>query len=84
MHTRYWIHREIASRLQIQRRKFSTSNQLCESLFTDSQDMLVLSSNVASRYCNCCTDGSTSPGNYGYHLEYMSRIILKINADFFR
>jgi hypothetical protein len=28
--------------------------------------MLVLSSTVASRYYNCCTDGSTSPGNYGY------------------
>jgi hypothetical protein len=28
--------------------------------------MLVLSSTVASRYYNWCTDGSTSPGNYGY------------------
>jgi hypothetical protein len=30
--------------------------------------MLVLSSTVASLYYNCCTDGSTSPGNYGYPL----------------
>jgi hypothetical protein len=44
----------------------STSNQLGEILYTDSQDMLALSSTVASHYYNCCTDGSTSPGNYGY------------------
>jgi hypothetical protein len=37
-----------------------------EMLYTDSQDMLVLGSIVASRYCKCCSDGSTSPGNYGY------------------
>jgi hypothetical protein len=30
--------------------------------------MQVLSSTVASPY-NCCTDGSTSPGSYGYPLE---------------
>jgi hypothetical protein len=29
---------------------------------------LVLSPTVASRYYNCCTAGSTSPGNYGYSL----------------
>jgi hypothetical protein len=46
------------------------STQLCEILYTDSQDMLVLSSTVASRYFNCYTDGSTHPGNYGYHLVY--------------
>jgi hypothetical protein len=40
--------------------------QLHEILYTDSQDMLVLSSNIASRYYNYCTDDSTSPGNYGY------------------
>jgi hypothetical protein len=33
-----------------------------------SQDMLVLSSTAASRFCNCCTDGRTSPGNYEYPL----------------
>jgi hypothetical protein len=27
--------------------------------------MLALSTTVASRYYNCCTDGSTSLGNYG-------------------
>jgi hypothetical protein len=42
--------------------------QLLEILYTDSQDMLVLSSAAASRYYNWCTDDSTSPGNYGYHL----------------
>jgi hypothetical protein len=26
----------------------------------------------ASRYYNCCTDGSTSPGNYGYPLVFSS------------
>jgi hypothetical protein len=35
-----------------------------------SQDMLVLSSTIASRYCNCCTDGSISPRNYEYPLVY--------------
>jgi hypothetical protein len=30
--------------------------------------VLVLSSTVTSCYYNCCTDGSTSPGNYGYPL----------------
>jgi hypothetical protein len=35
-------------------------------LYTDSQDMLVLSSIVALRCYNCCTDGNTSPGNYEY------------------
>jgi hypothetical protein len=48
--------------------RISTSTYLHEILCTDSQDMLVLSSTVASRYYNCCTDGSTSPGNYGYPL----------------
>jgi hypothetical protein len=47
--------------------KITTPTQLRDILYTDSQDMLVLSSAVASRYYNCCTDGSTSPGNYGYY-----------------
>jgi hypothetical protein len=42
------------------------STQIREILYTDSQDMLVLSSTVAVRYYNCCTDGNTSPGNYGF------------------
>jgi hypothetical protein len=46
--------------------KISTSTQLRKILYTDSKDMLILSSTVASRYYNCCTDGSFSPGNYGY------------------
>jgi hypothetical protein len=44
----------------------STSIQLHVILDTDSKDMLVLSSTVVSCYYNCCTDGSTSPINYGY------------------
>jgi hypothetical protein len=40
-----------------------------EILYTGSQDMLVLSRTVASRYYNCCTDGSTSPGNYWISLQ---------------
>jgi hypothetical protein len=43
-------------------------------LYTDSQDMPVLSSAVASRYYNCCTDGGTSPGNYGYPIVYSERL----------
>jgi hypothetical protein len=49
--------------------KISTSIQLCEILYTDSQHMQMLSSAVASRYYNGCKDGSTSPGNYGYGHE---------------
>jgi hypothetical protein len=26
----------------------------------------------ASHYYNCCTDGSTSPGNYGYALVFLA------------
>jgi hypothetical protein len=32
--------------------------------------MLVVIYTVASCYYNCCTDGSTSPGNYGYFLVW--------------
>jgi hypothetical protein len=46
--------------------KISTSTELKKILDTRSQDMLVLSSTVASRYYNCWIDGSTSPRNYGY------------------
>jgi hypothetical protein len=41
------------------------STQLREILYTDSHYMLVLSSFVPSSYYECCSDGSTSPGNYG-------------------
>jgi hypothetical protein len=42
------------------------STQLGEILYTDSQEMLLQSSAVALHYYNCCIDGSTSRGNYGY------------------
>jgi hypothetical protein len=45
-----------------------TSTQPHEILYTDSQDMLVLSSIIASRYYNCCADSDTSPWNYGFPL----------------
>jgi hypothetical protein len=48
--------------------KISTSTQLREILYTDSHDIQVLSSAVASCCYNWCTIGSTNPGNYGYHL----------------
>jgi hypothetical protein len=38
-------------------KKISTSTQLREILYTDFQNMLVLSSTVASCYYSCCTDG---------------------------
>jgi hypothetical protein len=46
--------------------KIIISTQLREILYTDSEDMLVrvLPSIVASGYHNCCTDDSTSSGNY--------------------
>jgi hypothetical protein len=37
-------------------KKISSSIELREILYTDSQGMLVLSSTVVSRYYNCCTD----------------------------
>jgi hypothetical protein len=45
----------------------STSTQLHQTLYADSQDVLVLLFTVALRYYSCCTDGSTSPGNYGLY-----------------
>jgi hypothetical protein len=56
------------TQLQIKgRKKISTSTQLREMLYTNSQDMIVLSTTVASRYYNCCTNGSSSPGNCGHN-----------------
>jgi hypothetical protein len=37
--------------------------------------MLVLLSTVTLRYYNCCTDGGTSLGNYGYHWAAPSWIL---------
>jgi hypothetical protein len=45
--------------------KIITSTQLRDIFYTDSHDIQVLSSTVASRYYNCFTDGRTSPRNYG-------------------
>jgi hypothetical protein len=44
------------------------STQLRQIVYTDSQDMLLLSSTIASHYYNFCTDGSTIARNYGYPL----------------
>jgi hypothetical protein len=57
-----------AVQLPIKENKIYTSTQLCEILYTDSQDMLilVLSLTVTSRYFNFCTHSITSPENYGY------------------
>jgi hypothetical protein len=59
---------------QIKGRK-NTSTHLRDILYTDSQDMPVLSSTVASRYYNCCTGGSTSTGNYRYPLVCVNNLI---------
>jgi hypothetical protein len=61
------IHRKIPSS-QIhdsKSKKSACPPMLHEILYTDSQDMLVLSPTVASRYCDCCTDGRTSSRKYG-------------------
>jgi hypothetical protein len=55
--------------------KISTSTQQCEILYTDSQDMLVLSSAVASRYYNYCIGGCTSHGNYWYSIHIVCSTI---------
>jgi hypothetical protein len=61
--------------LQIKgRERIGTSTQLCEIVYIDSQDKLVLSSTIASCYYNWYTDGSFSAGNYRYHLVYVTKI----------
>jgi putative salt-induced outer membrane protein YdiY len=52
-------------RLQIKGRKESALPFSC---LTDFQIILALSSTLAQRYYNYFTDGSTSPGYYGYSL----------------
>jgi hypothetical protein len=46
------------------------TTKLLEILYTDSQDMIVLST-VILHYYNCCTNGSASPGNCGYPLVWL-------------
>jgi hypothetical protein len=64
------LHREIAQATYTTTNKrtyeINISTPLRETLCADSQDMLEVSSTVASPYCNCCTGVSTSPVNYGY------------------
>jgi hypothetical protein len=43
--------------------------------------MLVQTSTVASRYYNCCTDGSNSPGNYGYIIIIIIIIIITVSLS---
>jgi hypothetical protein len=50
--------------------KLPMSTQLHATYHTDSLDMVVLPSIGASRYHNCCTDGSTSPEYFEYNLVY--------------
>jgi hypothetical protein len=50
--------------------KLPTSTQLGVTWHTDSLDMVVLPSTVASRYHNCCIDGATSPEYFGYILVF--------------
>jgi hypothetical protein len=57
------------------------STQLREILDPDSKDVLVLSSIVASRYYNFCTDDSTSHGDYGYPSYERSCKYLNILVD---
>jgi hypothetical protein len=51
-------------------KKISVSTKPHETLYTDSRVMLVLPPTVASCSYNCCTDSSTSTGNYGYPLVH--------------
>jgi hypothetical protein len=75
MHTRYSLFGSMAKSRQDRYTapnkstyKISTSNQLREILYNDSEDTLVLQSTVESRYYNYYTGGSTSPANYGYEI----------------
>jgi hypothetical protein len=53
-----------------------------EILYIASKDMLILSSTVELHYYNCCTDGSTSTGNYGYPLAEVWQKIVHIAKQF--
>jgi hypothetical protein len=44
--------------------------------------ILVLSYTIALCYYNCCTDGSTNAGKYGYHLVYTILINHQITGYF--
>jgi hypothetical protein len=48
--------------------KLPTSTQLRATFHTDSLDMVVVPSTVASPYHNCCIEGGTSPEYFGYIL----------------
>jgi hypothetical protein len=76
MHTRCRIRRKIVSSQILYSKRGSKnpahSTQLREILYTDSQDMLGLSSTVASRY----TDGITSHGIYGSSAVQAGQIAL--------
>jgi hypothetical protein len=48
--------------------KLPTSTQLRATWHTDSLDMVVLPSDGASRYHNCCIGSGTSPEYFGYTL----------------
>jgi hypothetical protein len=70
-----WNHIRPDTWLQIKGcKEITTSTPWHEIEYTDSKGTPVLSSTVASHYHNCCTDGSTSPGNYGYQQLYTTNI----------
>jgi hypothetical protein len=61
------------TRLQYKGVKISTSSQLHKILYTDSHDMLILSSTPALCYYTCYTGGTTSLRTYGseYHMLWV-------------
>jgi uncharacterized short protein YbdD (DUF466 family) len=62
-----WNSTRADTRFQVEGRRKSTSSPSCLNFFyPDSQDMLVLSSNIALLTYNCCTDSSTSHEKYEY------------------
>jgi hypothetical protein len=69
----------IASKVGLQKR-----TQPRKIICIDSQDMLTPSSAIASRYYNCCTDGSTSPGNHGCPLVSLLGNILSCGNKYTR
>jgi hypothetical protein len=69
------------TQLQIKgHKKISTSTQKHEILYTDSQDMIVLSSVLVSRCYNCCTDDSTGTANYG-HSSYTNFLVQNVRNE---
>jgi hypothetical protein len=58
--------------------KLPSSTQLRATWHSDSLDVVVLLTTGASRYHNCCIDGSASPEYFGYILVAVVEVYLPL------